>query len=95
MDDGKIPLKKPLSTSKESILKILSAPKLELTGLEKYFKEEELPPLDPTPIGRHRLIQSFRNKFGEGYRNRAGVMKILKDFDEQRDFIMKVLKARE
>lgn len=87
-------MKQTKHSQKESILKILAAPKIELPDLAKYLKEDEMPELEPTPLGRYRLIQSLRNKYGPTYRNKKGVAKLLRDFDEQRDFIVKVLKAR-
>ncbi len=87
-------MKKSPNSSREKILRILSAPKLELKDLSLFFKEDEMPEIEPTPLGRYRLLQSLRNKYGESYRNKKGVMRLIKDFDEQRDFIVKALKAR-
>ena len=87
-------MKKSPNSSREKILRILSAPKLELKDLSLFFKDDEMPEIEPTPLGRYRLLQSLRNKYGESYRNKKGVMRLIKDFDEQRDFIVKALKAR-
>lgn len=87
-------MKKSPNASREKILRILSAPKLELKDLSLFFKDDEMPEIEPTPLGRYRLLQGLRNKYGESYRNKKGVMRLIKDFDEQRDFIMKALKAR-
>lgn len=86
--------KKSLGTKRDTILKVLAAPKLELQGLEAFFKPEEMPEIDASPLGRHRLLQSLRNKYGESYRNKRGIIKLIKDFDDKRDFIVKALKAR-
>jgi hypothetical protein len=86
--------KASLGAKKDLILKIMAAPSVQLQGLEVFFKPDEMPELDASPIGRHRLLQAFRNKYGETYRNKKGVSKIIKDFDDQRDFIIKALKAR-
>ncbi len=67
---------------------------MELKDLSLFFKEDEMPEIEPTPLGRYRLLQSLRNKFGDSYRNKKGVMRLIKDFDDQRDFIVKGLKAR-
>ena len=87
-------MKRSPNASREKILKILSAPKMELKDLSLFFKEDEMPEIDPTPLGRYRLLQGLRNKFGDSYRNKKGVMRLIKDFDDQRDFIVKGLKAR-
>lgn len=75
--------------------RVMAAPKLELSDLSKFFKEEEMPSVDVTPIGRHRLLQALRNKYGETYRNKPGISKMLKDYDSQRDFFIKAMKARD
>lgn len=87
-------MKRSPNASREKILKILSAPKMELKDLSLFFKEDEMPEIEPTPLGRYRLLQSLRNKFGDSYRNKKGVMRLIKEFDDQRDFIVKGLKAR-
>lgn len=87
-------MKRSANASREKILKILSAPKMELKDLSLFFKEDEMPEIDPTPLGRYRLLQGLKNKFGDSYRNKKGVMRLIKDFDDQRDFIVKGLKAR-
>lgn len=87
-------MKKTKYSSKENILKVMAAPKLELPNLVKFFKEDELPELDASPLGRHRLIQSLKNKYGPSFRNKKGVAQLIRDFDEQREFIVKALKAR-
>ena len=87
-------MKQTKHSSRENILKILAAPKIELPDLKNFLREDEMPALEPTPLGRYRLIQSLRNKYGPSYRNKRGVMKLLRDFDKQREFIVSVLKAR-
>jgi len=87
-------MKKSIGTKRETILKVLAAPKVELKGLEAFLKPEEIPHIDGSPLGRHRLIQTLRNKYGEGFRNKPGISRILKDFDEQRDLMVKIIKAR-
>jgi hypothetical protein len=78
----------------DAVKRILTIPKMDLSGLHNFFRQEEMPLIEPTPIGRHRLLQAFRNKFGESYRNKQGVMQVIQDFDRQRDFIIQGLKAR-
>ncbi len=88
-------MKKSRSNSAELIKRISMMPEIKLPGLEAYFKPEEMPEIDYSPIGRHRLLQAFRNKYGESYRNKRGVMSIIKDFDRKRDTMVKILKVRE
>lgn len=78
----------------DAVKRILTIPQMDLSGLKNFFRPEEMPAIEPTPIGRHRLLQAFRNKFGESYRNRQGVIQVIQDFDKQRDFIIQGLKAR-
>lgn len=73
------------------IMKIGKIPEVKIQGLENFFKPDEMPALEPTPIGRHRLIQAFRNKYGESFRNKRGVIGAIKDFDEQVKLIKKTL----
>jgi hypothetical protein len=88
-------MKRTKTNSSELLKRIMAAPQMELADLSKFFKEEEMPTVDVTPIGRHRLLQAFRNKYGETYRNKRGVSKILRDYDDQRDFFLKAMKARD
>ena len=62
-------------------IKIL--PKVDIVGLEKFFKPEEMPLVDASPIGRHRLLQALRKKFGASFRNIRGVSSMLKEYDNQ------------
>lgn len=67
-------------------------PKIDTSLVGRFFKPEEMPAIDPTPLGRHRLVQALRNKYGETYRNKPGVVQAIKDFDEQADIIKKTIK---
>jgi hypothetical protein len=88
-------MKRTKSNSAELIQRIAKMPEIKLDGLEAFFKPEEMPEFDYSPVGRHRLLQAFRNKYGESYRNKRGVMKLIKDFDNKRDLVLKILKVRE
>lgn len=70
----------------------MQIPTIKLRGLDAFLKPEEMPILDPTPLGRHRLIQSFKRKFGDTFRNVPGVSGVIKEFDRQRDMIKKTIK---
>lgn len=69
----------------------MGVPEIKVTGIENVFKPEEIPALEPTPLGRHRLVQALRMKYGETFRNKPGVSRLIKDFDEQTDLVKKTL----
>ena len=75
----------------QKIARIGQIPAIKVAGLEQILKPEEMPALEPTPLGRHRLIQALRMKFGESFRNKRGVEGAIKDFDEQVKLIKKTL----
>lgn len=60
---------------------------------------EKMPVLSYSPVGRLRLTQALRNRFGDGYRNIPGIADIIKEFDDQAKFNvklqeMKMIKAK-
>lgn len=42
---------------------------------------EKMPRLPLNKVGKVRLLQALKNRFGDGYRNLPGVLGILEDFD--------------
>lgn len=59
---------------------------------------ERLPKVEYTPVGRLRLTTALRNRFGDNYKNLPGIEDILKEFDEESKFNvrlqeMKMIKA--
>jgi hypothetical protein len=87
-------MKQTKSQKMQRLLQIsATAPRINLPGLGSHFSPEEMPELEPTPMGRHRLLQAFRGKYGASFRNKRGVSKILKEFDEQTTFIRDALRA--
>lgn len=56
---------------------------------------ERMPKLEFTPIGRFRLMTALHNRFGEGYRNLPGIDKIMRDFDEEAKFAIKVQEMKQ
>ena len=58
-------------------------PKVELVGLENHLKPDQMPILDASPVGRHRLVQALKNRYGIMFRNVPGVANILKEYDSQ------------
>ena len=79
----------------DKIAKIKSLPGLDLPSLSKFFKDGEEPLVDATPIGRHRLVQALRNKFGASYRNIRGVSDLIKEYDVQVKAIKDLYKTLE
>jgi hypothetical protein len=63
--------------------------KLGLSDLPELLGDA-LPVIDKTPVGRLRLISALRNRFGDQYRNIPGVEDIMKEFDEDARFRVKL-----
>lgn len=51
---------------------------------------ERMPKLEYNPVGRLRLVTALRNRFGDGYRNLKGIDGILKEFDKEAAFSVKL-----
>lgn len=51
---------------------------------------EKMPKLEFSPVGRLRLTQALRNRFGDGYKNLPGIESIIKEFDEEARFNVKL-----
>lgn len=51
---------------------------------------ERMPKLEFTPVGKLRLTTALRNRFGDEYRNLPGISGILKQFDEEAKFRVKI-----
>lgn len=51
---------------------------------------ERLPKLEYTPVGRLRLTTALRNRFGDSYKNLPGIDDILKEFDSEAAFNVKL-----
>jgi len=79
----------------ERLQRISILPRVELSTLQSHFKPQEMPLVDATPLGRHRLIQAFRGKYGVSFRNVPGVANILKEYDTQVKAIKKLYKSTE
>lgn len=76
----------------QKLARLGGIPKVDTSKVSRFFKADEMPAVDHTPLGRHRLVQALRNKYGETFRNKPGVSAALKDFDEQSAFIKKAIK---
>lgn len=55
---------------------------------------DALPELPKTPVGRLRLISAMRNRFGDNWRNIPGVKDIIKEFDTEAEFNVKLQKMK-
>lgn len=55
---------------------------------------ERMPKLEFTPVGRLRLTQALRNRFGDNYRHLRGMDDIMKQFDEEAAFSVKLQKMK-
>jgi len=51
---------------------------------------EKMPKLEFSPVGRLRLTSALRNRFGDGYKNLPGIDSILKEFDKEAKFNVKM-----
>lgn len=51
---------------------------------------ERLPKLEFTPVGRLRLTTALRNRFGDNYVNLPGISDIMKEFDDESKFRIKL-----
>lgn len=72
--------------------------KLSLSDLPELLGEA-MPEIPHTPVGRLRLTMALRNRFGDQYRNIPGVADIMKEFDDEAKFNvklqeMKMIKAK-
>lgn len=63
--------------------------KLSLTDLEGLLGER-MPKLEYTPVGRLRLTTALRDRFGDSYRNMPGIDDIMKEFDKESVFNVKL-----
>ncbi len=63
--------------------------KLSLSDLPDLLGDA-LPVIDKTPVGRLRLISAMRNRFGDNWKNLPGISDIIKDFDAEASFRVKL-----
>lgn len=63
--------------------------KLTLDDLEDLLGER-LPKMEYSPRGRYRLLTALRNRFGDSFRNLPGIDDILKEFDTEAEFAVKL-----
>lgn len=51
---------------------------------------DRMPKLEFTPVGRLRLTTALRNRFGNGYRSLPGIDDIMREFDSEAKFNVKL-----
>lgn len=51
---------------------------------------ERMPKLEYSPVGRMRLTAALRVRFGDNYRHLPGIEDILKEFDNEAKFAVKL-----
>lgn len=44
----------------------------------------------PTPLGRFRLMEALRNKFGDNHRNIPAAKQVMEHFDKEHDYFQKL-----
>ena len=59
--------------------------KLSLDDLNELLGER-MPKLEFTPVGRFRLNQALRKRFGDDFKNLPGISDILSEFDKESKF---------
>jgi len=67
---------------------------LSLDDLENMLGEK-MPKLEFSPVGRLRLTSALRMRFGENYRNLPGMDSIMKEFDNEAKFNVKLQEMKQ
>lgn len=55
---------------------------------------ERMPDVRHTPIGRMRLVNALKNRFGKNWRSLPGMVDLMKDFDKEMDFNVSLQKMK-
>lgn len=55
---------------------------------------DSMPTIELNKVGRFRLLQALRNRFGDNYRNIPGVKNILDDFDKELNIDLQIRKNK-
>lgn len=67
--------------------------KLSLSDLPELLGEA-MPEIPHTPVGRLRLTMALRNRFGDNWRTIPGIKDVMKDFDSEAAFNVKLAEMR-
>jgi len=68
--------------------------KLNLKDLETLLGER-MPRLEYTPVGRLRLTNALRMRFGDSYRDLPGIGDIMKEFDDEAKFNVRLQEMKQ
>lgn len=55
---------------------------------------DNTPHIEPTPLGRFRLVQALRGKFGDNFRAHSHAQALLSHFDNEYEFFRRYRKLR-
>lgn len=55
---------------------------------------ERCPKIEYNPVGRLRLMSALRQRFGDGFRSLPGIDNIVKEFDDEAKFNVKLAEMR-
>ena len=56
---------------------------------------DNLPELPRNPIGRHRLVRALQQRFGPNFRSLPGVQGLIREFDDETRFDIKLSQMRQ
>ena len=84
---------KTVASSLRKLAGVGPMPKMDQSRYEEFFGEA-MPTIEPTVVGRHRLVSALRNKFGANYRSLAVAKDLIRKFDEDREMIRSHISAR-
>lgn len=86
-----------MSKGRHSLGEIMGKKGAEMAGSKKLSFDdlgdllgEGMPTINYDRVGRYRLMNALKGRFGVNYRNIPGIMDIVKDFDDRVDFEDKV-----
>ncbi len=71
----------------------LRIPKMEM-GPIKAALGPDAPKIDPTTVGRYRLVSSLKNKYGSTYKNHPEAQRALQHFDTEKAYFHSLVKTR-
>lgn len=70
-----------------------SEKKLSLDDLQALLGER-MPDVKHNPVGRLRLITALKNRFGKNWRTLPGLNDVMKEFDKEAEFNIKLQKMK-
>ncbi len=79
--------------AKKMMGKLSSIPKMDTKPIQKALGDK-MPQIDPTPLGRFRLVSALKNQFGSSYKNHPVAASALSHFDSEAHFFQTLIKTR-